>query len=445
MTTYTKEAPASTEAEEGVLSCLLFNPRLVARVADTLKPEYFLDDRSAHIYEAILDLYQRGKACTMPNVRDELARLGYAEERYGWNLEELYNSLATLNPIGDYADSIIRTHGFREGLSLAQSFADDCYNQREGTFERAEQQLAKIILGTESKPVTPLSQAVDRYMQAYTKRREDFKQGITPGIPTHFRDLDKLLGGLLPSRLYTLAARPSIGKTALALNITLNIIQHMKHVIFFSAEMDEDELVQRMFSMETHIDQSFLRDGDTDDAQHEDMKAIAQRLSELDMKLDDRSYLLSHIRTKSMQVHRKKPLDLIVVDYLQLLEASVEGRSRNEARNEEVSKLSKGLKKLSRELKVPVLALAQLNRKSEESDLPQLSHLGESSSIEKDSDVVMFIHCDSTELEKRDRNEPYRLNIIVRKHRNGRIGQVPLMFRPRLTKFETIAYETPAE
>lgn len=433
--------PANQEAEDGILSCILYNPRLMARVAETLKPVHFLGDRQAHIYEAMLNLYQHSKACTIANVRDETQRLGYEVESNGWDLNELYDSLATLNPIEDYATILIRTHGYREGISLALQLADDCYHQREGALERAEQKITEIVLGTDSKPVSTLSDAIDRYLKSYEERRDNFKKGITPGIATHFRDLDRLLGGMLKSRLYVLAARPSLGKTALSLNISLNIIQHARHVLFFSLEMDEDEIVQRILSMDTHIDQAFLRDGDTDDEQDEEIRARAKNLKGLDLKLDDRSYLLSHIRSKAMQEHRRKPLDLIVVDYLQLIEASTEGRGRNEMRSEEVSKLSKGLKKLARELKVPVLALAQLNRKSEESDAPQLSHLGESSSIEKDSDVVMFIHCDELEMEKRNNNEPYRLSIIVRKHRNGRIGKVDLMFRPRLTKFENLAPE----
>lgn len=433
--------PANEQAEEGILSCILYNPRLMARVAETLKPPHFLGDRSALIYEAMLNLYQRSTTCTVANVRDELSRLGYRVEVDGWSLMELYDSLATLNPIEDYAAILIRTHAYRQGILLAQQLADDCYHQREGALERAEQKLTEIVLGTDSKPVSSLADAVDRYMKAYQERRENFKKGILPGVPTGFRDLDRLLGGMLRSRLYMLAARPSIGKTALALNIALNIIQYSKHVLFFSLEMDEDELTQRLISMETHIDQAFLRDGDIDDGQDVEVRATAQRLRALDLKLDDRSYLLSHIRSKAMAEHRKKSLDLIVVDYLQLVEASVEGRGRNEMRAEEVGKLSKGLKKLSRELKVPVLALAQLNRKSEESSVPQLSHLGESSSLEKDSDVVMFIHCDELELEKRNNNEPYRLSIIVPKHRNGRLGKIDLMFRPRLTKFENLAPE----
>ncbi len=434
--------PSNTEAEAGVLSCLLFNPKLITRVIDTLKPEHFHMDNYASVYEAICNLHQRGKACTLPNVRYELQASGQQEEQSNlYYLDELTGSLATLYNIEDYAETLIETSRNRQGLSVAAELADDCYHQRPGALDRAIERLTAIALGTDTKPVATLSDAVDRYMQAYDGRREDYAKGIKPGVSTGFRGLDRLLGGLLPSKLYVLAARPSIGKTALSLNMALNIIQHTYHVLFYSLEMDEGELVQRLLSMETPVDQALLRDGNTQDEQDASIREQAARLKQLDLKLDDRTYLLSEICHKARKVHREKKLDLIVVDYLQLIDVTPEGRSRNEMRNEEVGKLSKGLKRLARELKVPVLALAQLNRESEKAILPQLSHLGESGKLEQDADVVMFIHCDETELEKRNKSEQYRLQVIVRKHRNGRIGQVPLMFRPRLTRFESITME----
>jgi replicative DNA helicase len=158
-----------------------------------------------------------------------------------------------------------------------------------------------------------------------------------------------------------------------------------------------------------------------------------------DLKIDDRTSLLADIRTKARQVHLRQPLDLIVIDYLQLIDTTATGqRARNENRAEEVAKISKSLKKLARELKVPVLALAQMNRDSEKrgNALPQLSDLGDSSGIEKDSDCVMFIYCNDEQAQRRDDNLPYDLSIIVKKHRNGRMGSVPLRFRPKLTKFQ---------
>jgi replicative DNA helicase len=419
--------PSNTEAEAGVLSCLLFNPKLITRIIDTLKPEHFHVDNYGTVYQAICNLYQRNKACTLPNVRYELSRMERTVEEGNFSLDDLTGSLATLYSIEDYADTLIELSRNRQALSVASELADDAYHQRPGALDKAVERLTAIALGTDTKPVATLNDAVDRYMEVYNERRENFAKGIKPGIPTGFRDLDRLLRNLRASKLYVLAARPSLGKTALSLSMAL--------------EMDEEELVQRLLSMDTQIDQAYLGDGDTSDEQDASIRERAAYLKQLDLKMDDRTYLLNEICHKARKAHREQKLDLIVVDYLQLIDSSPEGRGRYEMRSEEVGKLTKGLKKLARELKVPVLALAQLNRESEKVLMPQLSHLGESAKIEQDSDVVMFINCEEVELEKRNNSEPYRLQVLVRKQRNGRVGTVSLMFRPRLTKFETEAPE----
>jgi replicative DNA helicase len=214
-----------------------------------------------------------------------------------------------------------------------------------------------------------------------------------------------------------------------------------KRILFFSLEMDEPELVQRLLSIETHIDQAVLADGKTTDHEDEEVKRQAKALKKLDMRIVDRTDTFTRIKSEARAAHLKRSLDLIIIDYLQLIVVSPDGRAKNELRHEEVARISKGLKKLSRELKVPILALAQLNRKSEDSEVPQLTHLGESDQIVRDADCVMFIHCDESELDKRNNSQPYRLNIIVRKHRNGRLGQASLMFRPHLTRFDDLAEE----
>lgn len=433
-----RTVPHNEEAEEGVVSCLLMHPRKIVRVADQLKPEHFLDDNMGTIYGAILSCHHQGKVATITNICYELGRREEVLERVGgkYGLEKLQGSLATLDSVEDYAGVITRTSRHRRLISAALEIANAAYHQEENALELAEELIYKIALDADIKSAATLTDAIDRYMVAYNERRKDVKEGNLPGIPTGFRDLDELLGRLKASKLYVMAAYTSIGKSSFALNMALNIIKQQKHVLFFSVEMDEDEIVQRLVSMESHIDQSLLRDGTTDDEQDKAVKFGARSIRGLDLKVDDSTYALPHIRSKAIAIHTRKRLDLIVVDYLQLVEANMEGRARNEMRYEEVGKLSKGLKRLSRELKVPVLALAQLNRKSADSEMPQLSHLGESSKLEQDSDVVMLIHCEQTELAKRNNSEKYRLNILVRKHRGGRIGQVELMFNPVLTRFD---------
>ncbi len=432
--------PADIEAEAGVLSCLLANARAIPRVVDTLRPEHFHMDAHSEIYRAIVHLYHQEKGSSVFSVKKELERTGKlrdVEQTLGRDcLDDLPLSIDALKSVEEFAE-IVRAKSIQRRLySAAQSIAAMALHQDENALEQAEQLIADIALEQDSKPVASLSDVMDRYMETINQRRDDFSNNKARGVPTGFRDLDAMLGGLQPSGLYILAARPSDGKTALALNVALNVVQKARHVLFFSLEMDENELAQRLISMETPIDQSFLRDGDLNDVEHQHIKNKAKVLSKCDMKIDDRTYTLSGIRAKARRVHMKKKLDLIVVDYLQMID--LESKNKNQTRPEQVAMLSKGLKRLARELKVPVLALAQLNRESERADVPQLSHLGESSSIEKDSDVVMFLHCEPLEREKREQNSPYHINIIVRKHRNGARGTATLQFKPRLTKFQDV-------
>lgn len=432
----TKTVPFNTEAEEGVLACCLYNPRNVAKIADSLSPEHFYRDTHATIYTAILALYSRGKACSLPNMLDELTRANKLEEIGGRaQLMDYSDSLDTLFKVEDFAETVRRTSTMRKLYYASAEIATAALAQDDDALERAEQLITEIALNGTSKPTTTLSEALDRYIISLEERRKDFEQGITRGTPTGLVELDRILGGMHPSRLYTLAARPGFGKSAFALTVALYMAKHAKHAVFFSLEMDEPEIVERAVSAETEIDQTFLRDGDIKEDEMSRIRAIVRGMRGHDLKIDDRTYLLADIRTKARHIHMKKPLDLIVVDYLQLVDVNPSSRGKNETRTEEVAKISKGLKKLARELQVPILALAQLNREGE-GQAPQLKHLGESSGIEKDSDCVMLVYCDDVEMETREKNQPYDLNIIVRKHRQGRVGTAKVRFRPRITKFQ---------
>jgi replicative DNA helicase len=436
--------PHNLEAEKGVFAHLLSKPRSLSSVADRLKSEHFWHDEHSRIYTAMLALHARNKGCSIMNVLDEMhADIG--DELHD-HLEDYYgNFKAYETPLDDHVDAVIRDAKLRDAISACMEITALAWAKDESTITRAQELIYALSMDAQSKPVAPLSDVMDRYLSEFEQKRNELLDGKPSGIPTGFPDLDKMLGGLRRSKLYVLAARPGYGKSALALNIASNMIAHAKHALFFSLEMDEGELAERLLSADMEVPQEFLRDADVDEFQYKRLKAHAKQLSELDLKIDDRTYLLADIRNKALQAHAKKPLDLIIVDYLQMMKISANGRSKNESRAEEIAELSRGLKKLARELHVPILALAQMNRESERrgNSLPQLSDLGESSGIEKDSDAVMFIYCDELQVEKREANLPYELCIIVRKHRSGRMGTVPLKFRPRLTKFESQDWEAP--
>jgi len=307
-----------------------------------------------------------------------------------------------------------------------------------GVVQQLEEVAYQVALGTDTKSVQPLSAVLDRYIQALDQRREEYVEGTVGGLPTGFVELDRMLGGLRPSRLYTLAALTGYGKTSYALNIATFMALHAKHVLFFSAEMEEDELAERILSMVAEIPQDYLRDGNVDDDQYDKVAWARRRLAECRFEIDDSTHLLSEMRSKARKVHSQDPLDLIVVDYLQLLDYYPESRSKNEQRWEEIGKVSKDLKRMARELKVPVLVLAQMSRASEKraNDLPLLSDLAEGAGIERNSDAVIFLYVNATEAERREKSEPYEISVIVRKQRHGRVGTIGQTFRPRLTRFE---------
>jgi len=432
--------PGNEEAEFGVLSCLIANPRTITKVVETLKPEHFQTGNYVILYEAITNLYKRGKVATQPNIRDELRRMNQFDGIHESDLlGKLEHSIAPLaNPITEYAETVRRTSTFRSVISFCQTSADMAYHQDEQTLAWMQESLMRIVLGTDTKPVSTMKTAVDHYLEQFSERQENFKSGKSNGIPTGFVSLNRLLGGgFKRSRLYNLSARPSDGKTSIALNLALNVVKQTMHCLVFSLEMDEEELIQRFLSMETGINQVFLDNGDVTQEQERQLYEQARQLRALDLKIDDRAYLLSEILSKIRQVHAQKRLDLVVIDYLQLVEMTTEGRGRTETRTEEIGKLTKNLKRLARELKIPILLLSQLNRDIEKrsNPVPQLSDINESDHIAQDSDVVMFLYIDELEKEKRNEGKAYKIDVIVRKQRNGPVGQIPLVFQPQLTKF----------
>lgn len=442
--------PNNKHAERGVLVCILNNPKSVMKVVDRLKPEHFYHEQYAQVYECAVGLYRIKKLPTPQNLADELARRKITDRADPIGLFLDYTETEDhylYHDIEDYAEMVIRTSVNRRLIYAAQQILQDAYSERDGSLASAEEAIAAIAFDGDIRGGTALSDAVDRYIVAYEQRRKDYQDGKPIGVRTGFRAVDFLLGGFRPGTLNILAARTSVGKTSLALNIALNIasraIQDRHEVAFFSLEMLEDELVQRLFSMETHLDQSLLRDGCTDDDQHAEVLAFAPQLKQTTMTIFDSVYRLDMIRSNARVLCSRRKIGLIIVDYLQLVDLAPNDRTpaRLQQRYLELGEISKGLKRLAQELRVPVLALAQLNRESEKYEAPELRHLGESGKLENDADMVAFLSCDKDNLEKRAISAPYKLDFSVKKHRNGRLGNVELMFIPHLTRFGDMIVE----
>jgi replicative DNA helicase len=272
------------------------------------------------------------------------------------------------------------------------------------------------------------------------------RRGTIVGVPTGFTDLDRITGGLQKSDLIILAARPAIGKTSLALSLAHNAaMKYQQSIAVFSLEMSKEQLVQRFLSMDAGIDQQRLRTGWIEDDEWDRIIYSMGPLSEANIWIDDTAGISTvEMRSKARRLQARHGIDMIIVDYLQLMQSSVGGK-RNENRVQEISEISRNLKGLARELNVPVLALAQLSRavESRQSKVPQLSDLRESGSIEQDSDIVMFIYRD--DVYNPDSERKNIADIIIAKHRNGPVGEVSLYFQASQTRFRDLEVTPPME
>lgn len=431
---------ANIEAEINVLSWILSHPRAIKQVVDTLHPEHFYRDGHALVYRIMLGLYNQGRSCNIDNVWDEIERQDKVEQlkltRH--DLVEVAGHVDLFGSIEDYAEAVIRKATMRQLAYAAAEIAASAYAEDEDAVEKAEKLIYEIATGANTDNIPTLAEALDSYIVDLEKRIENREHGIANGLPTGFHGVDQIIGGLQPGQLITLAALTGFGKTAWALNVAVNVMQNAKRILFFSLEMRRNELVQRVLAMEAAIDQSNLRDANIDEVTLRALKARAEALRKCDLNIDDQSFLLSSIKSRARQMHARKPLDLIVLDYLQMVQTTTDGRAKHETRAEEIAKLSREMKRLAIELNIPVLVLAQLNRDVDKRQVkePQLSDINESGGIARDSDTVMFVYATEEEMEKRKQCMLHEVTLKVAKNRNGRIDDVQLVFSPRITKFK---------
>jgi replicative DNA helicase len=427
--------PQNTEAEEAVLGALLIDPDAIIRVATFLRPEDFYREKHGWIYDTVLVLHEKREPIDFLTVCDELERQRRLDEVGGPAfITSLINAVPTSIHAEHYARIVERTSTRRRLLGAAGDIAALAFQEAddvEEVVDRAEQLLFGVSERRISRELVPIRQILSEYydrIEYLTRHR-----GEVIGIPTGFGDMDKLLGGLQRSDMVILAARPSVGKTSLALSIAHNATKRFKQrVAFFSLEMSNEQVVQRLISAETGIDSQRLRRGKlSDDEWGRFMKAYSE-LSGILFFIDDSPGLSAlEMRTKARRLHAEYGVDLMVVDYLQLMR----GDFRSENRVQEISSISRALKALARELNVPVLALSQLSRgvESRTDKRPILSDLRESGALEQDADVVIFIYRDEMYNEATDR--PNIADIIVAKHRNGPTGTVALYFKKELAQF----------
>jgi replicative DNA helicase len=427
--------PQNVEAEEALLGSLLIDPDAIIRVAVILKPEDFYREKNGWIYETALALHERREPIDFLTICDELDRREQLDEVGGPAfITTLINAVPSSIHAEYYARIVERAATRRRLIDAAGQIAALGYEEAEDVDEvvdRAEQVLFGVSERRIARELVPIKQVLSEYYDRIEQLTR--QQGDVIGIPTGFADLDKLLGGLQRSDMIILAARPSVGKTGLALSIARNAAKrYNRRVALFSLEMSGEQVVQRLISAETGIDAQRLRRGKIEEHEWERFMRATNDLAETFFFIDDTPGISAlELRSKARRLHAEVGIDLIIVDYLQLMR----GDYRSENRVQEISGISRALKALARELNVPVLALSQLSRgvESRTDKRPILSDLRESGALEQDADVVMFIYRDELYNENTERQN--LADVIVAKHRNGPTDTIQLYFKKELAQF----------
>jgi len=431
--------PHSREAEEALIGAVMINPEAYYDVAQFLRAEDFYLHRHRFIWEAFTRLHESREPIDFLTVSRDLEQQGRLSEIGGpAYLTALINTVPSSLHAEAYGRLVEQTSIRRRLLEAANEIARLAYQEEIGVdtvMDGAEKAVFGVSERRLTRDLTPIKQVLSEYYDRIDELSQ--RDSETLGVPSGFYDLDKLLGGFQPSDLIIVAGRPGMGKTAFMLSAAKNAAQiHKKHVAVFSLEMSNEQLVQRLISQETGLGTHKLRTGKLTDDEWPLFTHAIEVLSDTHIFLDDTPSLTPlQLRTKCRRLHMEFHLDLVLVDYLQLMTTG----GRNENRVQEVSAISRNLKILARELGVPVLAAAQLSRAVEQraDKDPQLSDLRESGSLEQDADIVMFIH--RPEMYEKDELKKSVAQIKIAKHRNGPTGMVELIFLGDQTRFENAA------
>jgi replicative DNA helicase len=433
--------PHNLEAEAGLLGGILVDKEALIKVADLVTPEDFYVDRNGIIFGAMLDLYEARQPIdllTLSNRLDEAKEL----DRLGGSayLTELVGQVPTAAHVAHYAGIVAHKATLRRLIGAANTISGLGYDESvalDALLDQAEQTLFGVSQKHLKQNFIPISAVLAESFDRLDELHKD--KNSLRGVPTGFKALDNVLAGLQKSDLIILAARPSMGKTTLALNIAHHVAtKEGIPVGIFSLEMGKEQLIDRMLASESGIDAWKLRNGRLEDSDFPKINDAMAVLSEAPIYIDDSAVTnIMEMRTKARRLQTEHDLGLIVVDYLQLISGRKSTGSDN--RVQEVSEISRGLKSLARELNCPVLAMSQLSRsvESRTPPIPMLSDLRESGSIEQDADVVMFIYRE--EYYKREESEqPGVAQILISKHRNGPTGSIELFFQPEQLQFRDI-------
>ena len=427
--------PQNVEAEQAVLGAMMLEHNAVVAAMEKLRPGDFYREVHRTIFEAMEHLHHDNKEVDVITLPEELRRMKKLDDVGGLEyVLSLPNLVATAANIEYHANIVAEKALARNIITTCTELTSEAYDgekEPEDLLDDAERRILQISESKRRGDFAPVGVVVEETLDKITKLYEN-KAGIT-GLPTGFRDLDRLTSGLQPSDLILVAARPSMVKTAFTLNIAQNVgVKQHKTVAFFSLEMSQEQLVQRLLCQIAHIDSQKLRTGQLNsDDEWTKLTDACDKLYQAPIYIDDTPGIsVTEMRSKARRLKAEHGLDLIIVDYLQLMQ----GRS-SESRQQEISEISRSLKALARELKVPLIALSQLSRsvESRQDKRPMLSDLRESGALEQDADIVSFLYREDY-YDKETENQ-HITEIILAKHRNGPVGSVKLYFKGEYTLF----------
>lgn len=429
--------PNSLEAEQSLIGSMIMDRDAIMVASELLVKEDFYHQQYGILFEAMVELFNNREPVDLITLQNKLKEMNVPPEISSLEyVKDLVDAVPTSANAKYYAEIVKDKAMLRRMIHTTEDITNDCYQGSESTevlLEQTEKKIFDLLQNRGGGDYVPIKQVVLNALDKIEKASKT--QGNVTGIATGFLDLDYKTAGLQPSDLVLVAARPSMGKTAFVLNIAQYVAFHSDLcTAIFSLEMSKEQLVNRLFSLESRVDAQKLRSGDLSDADWEKLIEGAGTIGQSKLIIDDTPGIsISELRSKCRKYKLEHDLKLIIIDYLQLMSGS--GGRASDSRQQEISDISRSLKGLARELNVPVVALSQLSRAVEQrpDHRPMLSDLRESGAIEQDADVVMFIYRD--DYYNKDTEDKGIAEIIIAKQRNGPIGTVNLVWLPEYTKF----------
>lgn len=434
-----KTIPHNIDAEQSVLGSMFLTKKALQKSLEGLISEDFYLDSHQKIFEAVKTVSDEGKAVDHTTVIEELTKRNWLQQVGGIEyIVEMINSVPTTANIDEYINIVSEKSLLRKLIDEATSIVKESYNVKDiGDFLfSAQKKIADVSQGLKTAEFKTIQDVLVKTQSDLEKLATN--KGDITGIPTGFYDFDKITSGFHPNQLLIIAARPGMGKTAFALNMATNIaIQAKKSVAIFNMEMGAEQLATRMLSSVGQVEGSKLKTGNLENSDWKKINEAISRLSNTRLFIDDNAgQTVADIRAKCRRLKNSpQGLDIVIIDYLTLIQSAGKGSTYGQNRQQEVSDISRALKTMAMELEIPVIALSQLSRGIEQrKDKPVLSDLRESGAIEQDADMVAFIHCTEEEKTKEDR----LTELVIRKHRNGPLKDIPLIFQTSISKFVSV-------